>query len=240
MIMLINLDAHCSIFFGDALTCHRSFKDEQFPLFCNKLRQSNDLSHLIILKQTHSTIGWFIHDINQLSKPILVEEQEGDYLITNQNHVGIGVSTADCLPIVYYIPSKKIVAIAHAGWRGSVAKIAAITLQELCRYAHANVTDVFIFLGPSAKQCCYEVTSEFLDNLTEFPYKNKLIRKEAGKIYFDNPLLNKLILMEHGVRPKQINDQYNACTVCNHQYHSYRRAKDKKHYQIQTTIVWLT
>src|SRR5690242_19709971 len=116
--MIINIDNQCSIFFGDTTTCPVGYKqEEQFRNFCTTtLRKNLNISNLILPYQVHGAYGWNITDVNQLSSPVMIREREGDFLITNQPDVGIGVLTADCLPIIFYAPKKNIIAVAHGGW----------------------------------------------------------------------------------------------------------------------------
>jgi copper oxidase (laccase) domain-containing protein len=67
-----------------------------------------------------------------------------------------------------------------------------------------------------------------------------LIKKHDGKLFFDNMALNRQQLITVGVKPENIDDSKNDCTICNTKYHSYRRAEDKSLYNTQATIVWLT
>src|SRR5579872_6933735 len=86
-------------------------QEQVFQPFYNEL----ELQDLILLKQTHSTQGIVLSDPLPASFA-----HEGDYLITSFKNVGIGILTADCLPVVAVDTSKAIVGIAHAGWRGAV------------------------------------------------------------------------------------------------------------------------
>src|SRR5437868_13900756 len=98
--MIINPTSQCSIFFGDASTSPVSHKHEdQFRIFCDELRQQLDLKNLVVQHQVHGVDGWEIDDMSKLTTPAMFKEREGDFLITNQRGVGIGVITADCLSI---------------------------------------------------------------------------------------------------------------------------------------------
>jgi polyphenol oxidase len=222
--MIIHLDSRCSIFFGDASTCPIGHKEAQHKIFCDELRQQLGLSYLVRQYQVHGIDGWSIYDMSKLSCPLVLEEQAGDFLITNQPGVGIAVKTADCLPIIFYLPEQKIVAIAHAGWKGSVAGIATKVLEEIARHHDFELSQVQAYFGPAARSCCYEVQPDFLANISS----KDVIDDRNGKYYFDNSLFNKKQLIKHGLLPQNINDTYNLCTICNHQFHSFRRSTDKE------------
>lgn len=236
--MVINLDPRCSIFFGNASTSPVSHKNEaQFKGYCNELRQQLDLKNIVVQHQVHGTDGWFIDDINQLTSPAIYKEREGDFLITNQQGLGIGVITADCLSIIFYAPQHNLVAVAHAGWRGSVAGITIKVLENFIQKYNLDVSQVQVYFGPAARSCCYEVQQDFVNNLPSG--MQSFVTQRDGKYFFDNSGLNKQQLTACGILPEKIYDQYNLCTICNHQFCSYRRSETKEEYKSQTTVVWL-
>lgn len=246
--MIVNVDSACSIFFGDAATCTVSCKEPNYLEFCDDLRQHLGLEYLISQNQKHGTDGWNITAKNQLTSTVMYKEHEGDYIITNQPGVGIAALTADCLPIIFYAPHKSVVAIAHAGWRGSVAGIASVVVKKLKELHHIDPSqksfhsELVVYFGPAAQSCCYEVQTDFLSNhlvqdaIAKYP---EILIQRDGKSYFDNSLFNKNELISQGINPEKINTDYNLCTVCNHHYHSFRRLKESGKYENQETIVWL-
>lgn len=234
--MIITPHSHCSIFFGNASTCDVSHKDKQYSQFCDTLRQQLGLAHFIRLCQVHGTAGLIIDDKYPLSKAVLLEENEGDFLVTNQSGVGIAVTTADCLPIVFTSPQHQLIAIAHAGWRGSLAGITDKVLQNIVSYS-LDLSDVCIYFGPSARSCCYEVQHDFLDTI---PTDAKdFVIKQDGKFFFDNSSYNRQQLIQRGILAENIHDQHNLCTMCDFEFHSYRRAVDKEAFKAQLTVAWL-
>ena len=80
--------------------------------------QKINIPRLSALNQVHSTDGL------QVINTDFSFNSEGDYLLTNQINVGLGVLTADCVPLIVYDAKNNAVGIAHAGWRGSVVGIA--------------------------------------------------------------------------------------------------------------------
>jgi polyphenol oxidase len=238
--MIVTIDSMYSIFFGDKYTCPVGHKTPAFKNFCDILRQQLELNHIVFQHQVHGVDGWIITQPEQLTQPVILYERDGDFLITNQPNVGIGVLTADCLPIVFYVPGKNIIAVAHAGWRSSVARIASIVIETLQQKYNIAPADVHVLFGPSAKSCCYEVSADFVKNLSPFAFADQVITKHDGKLFFDNPLFNKLLLIQAGVPVANINENNNLCTICNRQFHSYRRTVDKEnYYEAQATIIWL-
>lgn len=232
--MIIKIDNNLSIFFGDAVSCPVGPKTPEFNQFCDDLRRKNMLTHIAIGNQVHGTDGIFIQDLTNLA-PVNNQQVQADFLITNQQNTGIGILTADCLPIVFYLPKQNIIAVTHAGWRGSVARIAEKTINTMLKYKAFKPEELMIYFGPAARTCCYEVQQNFLPNIQQFGYRDRLIVKSNNKLFFDVALLNALQLIDLGISPKQINREYNLCTICNTTYHSYRRSAPTER---QITMAW--
>lgn len=241
--MLIHSDPLLYIYFGDARS---SLKREflmnecaQDKLLCTtQLADVKKLMHLdslVLLRQIHSTLGVSVSEteLNHL----LQSKVEGDYLTTQGEHIGLGVYTADCLPIIFYDTCNRAVGICHAGWVGSVKQIALETLESMQKTYGTELHHLRIFFGPSARVCCYEVTPEFAKHLDAFPFKDQLIIEVGEKLHFDLPLFNKLLLESYGVRKEAFHMNYNLCTICNPSFCSSRRNKESMDRQL--TIVAL-
>ena len=241
--MIVHIDPLLSIYFGDA----RSSMQREFLMDeCSqenlwkqeKIRQVKDLLRfqaLVLLKQLHSTVGVTVSD-ESLSK-VTEHKQEGDFLVTKRVLTGLGVYTADCLPIVFYDTYNRAVGICHAGWVGSVNKVAVRTLERMQTDYGTNLDHVRIFFGPSAKICCYEVQEDFKEKLDGFSFQDKVLLERGGKLFFNLPLFNKLQLEEYGVKKTAFQTSYNICTICNTSYCSSRR--DRHSNERQLTVVTL-
>lgn len=235
--MTIHKDKHFSIFFGDAKNCDVHHKAPEFKKFHQNLSDELGLENLVLNYQKHGTQGYYIDESTPLTERVMLYLNDGDFLITNKPKVGIGVLTADCLPVVIYDKKNDILGIAHAGWKGSVAGIAVKMIEMMLARAHFKPEDLTIYFGPSAHECCYEVQPDFIENLEKFAFKASLITQRDNKLFFNNSLLNKLQLIDLGIAPSQINLTYNLCTMCNQNFHSYRR--EKEGYICQATIAWI-
>src|SRR5438477_544569 len=82
-------------------------------------------------------------------------------IIINVKNLGIGILTADCLPIIFYDPYNNIISIAHAGWRGTMQNIAIKVIETMRNSFKSKPENIEVFFGPSAKDCCYEVGENF-------------------------------------------------------------------------------
>lgn len=197
---------------------------ENHPLFAS-LKSCMGSTRLVFLRQTHSDVGVVVtpEALAQLN-PFA---HEGDFLITDQKHVGLGVMTADCLPVALHDPVKQVVGIVHAGWRGVAHQIVVKAIKAMIDTYGTQAYDVRVLFGPSARACCYEVSPDFWQQFTHGQYeKKKYIQERAGKLFFDLPALVVVQLCALGVPLESINKNYNLCTIENENYFSHRRQQE--------------
>ncbi|PKM90996.1 MAG: peptidoglycan editing factor PgeF [Firmicutes bacterium HGW-Firmicutes-12] len=88
-----------------------------------------------------------------------------DALITNEREIPLILFYADCVPVFFLDPVKKAVGLAHAGWKGTVAKIAAKTVQALGENYGSNPKDILVAIGPSIGPCHYQVDRPVIDEV---------------------------------------------------------------------------
>ncbi len=191
-----------------------------------------NLERLQFLHQIHSNYGIIVTQ-EQKFEPF---KKDGDYLVSDVKRVGIGVMTADCLPIIIYSPLCPAVGIVHAGWRGSMQQVAVAAVEHMQRSFGIELSNIRIFFGPSAKRCCYEVGDNVLNELNYFSFKDEVVIHRGDKVYFDVPLFNKLQLLDLGISKEAFHTIYNNCTICDDSFCSYRRDKG---FNRQMTVVAL-
>jgi YfiH family protein len=166
----------------------------------------------VTLRQIHST------------KVILAQEcgpaTEGDALITDNPGVFVAVKTADCLPILIADPEKRVVAAVHAGWRGTVAGVAAETVAEMAGRFGCRPENLRAAFGPSIRGCCYEVGPEVAAQFALlFPEREDL----EGRAHVDLAEANRRILGAAGLKLEHL-DVEAPCTRCYPaEFHSWRR-----------------
>ena len=195
---------------------------ETLDLVLEERKKKYHLTSFIVLKQVHGAHGICIESEQQASS-IVPRSYDGDYSITKIKNIGIGVLTADCLPIILYDPKTESIGIAHAGWRGSVQEIGITMLKHMEQHFGVSKESVQIFFGPSAGVCCYEVDSSFSKNIEDFSYGIQALKKAHTKTYFDLALFNKLQFIAVGIKEEQIDCTHNYCTIENSLFCSYRR-----------------
>ena len=115
------------------------------------------------LKQFHS-------DVIHVFETAPAEPCRGDASATNQPGLLLGVQTADCVPILLVDPKKRAVAAVHAGWRGTLQRIAMKAIGRMHMQFGTRPADLLAALGPAIGGCCYEVGTEVAAAfLTQFP-----------------------------------------------------------------------
>ncbi len=146
-----------------------------------------------------------------------------DGLITNVKGICLMTMAADCVSLLFYDPVNSAIGAAHAGWKGTVQKIAGHTVQRMQQEFNTNPQDLIVAIGPSAGPCCYEVGPEVIEQvLDSFKDKDVLINHK-GKTIFNLWEANRITLTESGVLDKNI-ELSETCTLCHsHSFYSARK-----------------
>lgn len=156
---------------------------------------------LVTLRQIHSDL---IHFVSEVPDHPLA----GDGLLTNVPGLLLAVLTADCLPVIVADPKHHAVGVFHAGWRGTVKRIAEKGVGEMRRRFGSKPADLRAAIGPGIRNCCYQVGQEVKDKFeTQFCYGGELFRetKERDEIHERYPLLFLTARAPgHSVLPKKI------------------------------------
>jgi YfiH family protein len=194
---------------------------------------------LITLKQFHS-------DVIHLFDTPSTEPCKGDASITNRPNLLLAIQTADCVPILLVDPKKRAIAAIHAGWRGTLARIAAKTIGKMQMRFATNPRDLLAVIGPSIGPCCYEVGTEVATQfLSQFPdaptyFDEFRTGDEPNPIQWLNMMppghqpppkgvlldlrkASRSQLLSAGLRPQNIHT-IDLCTACHpHLLFSYRK-----------------
>lgn len=167
--------------------------------FCRALGLSSD--RLVVPRQTHS-VRVAVTD----SLPAAPEDV--DAVVTNLADVAIGVSTADCVPVVLADAEAGVIAALHAGWRGALGGIVANTVAAMVQLG-ATPTRISASLGPCICADCFEVGEEVA---TLFP--DEVVRRANGiKPHVDLPAYVMAQLADAGVGRSRIAPPP-LCTRC--------------------------
>lgn len=229
--MVIYTGKNFSIYFGDASQNISKQEIEQQKITKNLQLIADQLNctQLVFLHQEHGVQGQLIKNSYHRDQFF---QQPGDYLITEKTNCGIGVVTADCLPIVIYDSVHHKAGIVHAGWKGLQANILQVAIEKMAHEFRSSPGDLEIYFGPAAGACCYEVSLDFINHFTSYKnYEDAFIEKNS-KIYFDSAVFAAIIARNLGIKVKNIYTTYNVCTICDASYCSFRREKEYAHRQI--------
>ncbi len=137
-----------------------------------------------------------------------------DAMVTNVPDVLLMIQVADCIPLLFYDPVKKVVGAAHAGWRGTVLRIAKNTVNSMVKRYRSDPVNIYVGIGPSIGPCCYEVGHEVVHEVSRNLNDAKdLIKFKNGSSYFDLWEANKWQLIESGIPQSNI-EIAGICTRC--------------------------
>ena len=142
-------------------------------------------SQLVTLKQLHSDL---IHRVDGPPKAAL----QGDGLITDVPGLLLSIQTADCLPIFLVDSKHRAIGALHAGWRGTLARIAEKGVGLMWQHFGSRARDLVAAIGPGIHACCYEVGGEVRERFeSQFDYAGELFRevRDSDPVREKYPLL---------------------------------------------------
>ncbi len=152
-----------------------------------------------------------------------------DGLMTDSSNILLSSYYADCTPVSFLDPSNKVVALAHAGWKGTLGEIAKKMVGKLKKVYNTDPNELLVAVGPAVGQCCYEVGVEVADLFKDkFAYANKIIEENKKEKYLlDLKKANFMQLRDAGMKDENIIVNQ-LCTSCNQKlFFSYRREGSK-------------
>ncbi|MBM3136470.1 MAG: peptidoglycan editing factor PgeF [Chloroflexi bacterium] len=149
---------------------------------------------------------------------------ETDALITAQPGLLLTLRLADCAPIFFFDPAHHAVGLAHAGWRGTVANIAAITVQAMATAFGSRPGDLRAVIGPAIGPCCYAIGGDVASQVqAALPWATAVLAKRpGGSLYLDLWEANRQALLAAGLRPEHI-EVATLCSACHTaEFYSHR------------------
>jgi hypothetical protein len=179
-------------------------EEREYAEFRKELAVSGEweTTQFVFPRQTHSDHVAVVHEANHV-----LAIADTDALITNLPGLFVCVQTADCVPVLLYDPEKKVVAAIHAGWKGTISKIAAKTVYRMTEDFGCSPADIIAGIGPSIHIHAYEVGPEVV-KAVESNFKNftALLKPSLndGHAFLDLWEANKTILEESGISEENI------------------------------------
>ena len=219
------------------LNCGRGSRDNKKNVLRNiefiKKKMKMKSSKLILMHQTHSNKVTKIDKIN-CKKGIF-----SDAIITQMKGIGLGVVTADCVPILLYDHSNGVIGCIHAGWKGAYSGIIEKTIYKIKKLNVKN--KIYASVGPCIGKKTYEVDNNFFKKFVKKSKKNRkyFTRKNEYKKLFN---LRKFVA-DKLIRQKVIVDHINRDTFKDkNNFFSYRRSSilKQKDYGRCISVISLT
>lgn len=181
---------------------------ENFERMAEVLDTSID--RMVYTKQTHTNNVKVVDEVCAGMGVIRERSFDNiDGLVTNTKNLCLVSSYADCIPLTLYDKNKKVIAVLHAGWKGTVTNIAKNGLKLMKDSFECDMKDVIAFVGPGICKSCYEVSADvakaFTDNYTSL--ECKLIIENgvaADKYQLDLISANYINLANEGILPSNI------------------------------------
>lgn len=157
--------------------------------------------------------------------------EEADAVLSTRPGLAAAVAVADCVPLLIGDPRSGAVAAVHAGWRGTLARVAARAVDALGREVGANPGDLLVAIGPAIGPCCYDVSPD-LAQVFRSDLGARVAEPRAGASRVDLWLANELVLRQAGVGRERI-EVLGRCTSCEPEaFFSHRRERGKTGRQV--------
>ncbi len=206
-----------------SLNCGLGSRDDAENVRHNRSLVAETLSvppeRLLTLYQIHSATAVIV------DKPWNGAVAEADALVTRTPGLAIGALTADCAPVLFCDPEARVIAAAHAGWRGALLGIVEATVASMERLG-AKPERVVAVIGPTISQRAYEVGTDYVERfLAEEPASSPFFMTDdsSGEPHFDLAGYVAERLARAGVGT--VSD-LGLCTYCDEtRLFSYRRSQ---------------
>jgi polyphenol oxidase len=200
--------------------------DDPAAIDTNRARMATHLkvepSHLVSIHQVHSA------DAELVTGPWPGERPKADAMVTIASGVALGISTADCGPILFADSEARVIGAAHAGWKGAFAGIVGATVTAMEKLG-ARRERILAVLGPTIGPKAYEVGPEFIER---FKQENATYARffhaseRPAHAMFDLPAFIALRAQEAGI------GRFVDLALCTYgdeaRFYSYRRTTHRK------------
>lgn len=166
-----------------------------------------------------------------------------DGLITNKKELILSTTNADCILLLFFDPTNKVIANVHSGWKGTLQRISVEAVYKMKEEYECNPQNIICCICPSIRKCHFEVDKDvkdmFANEFKDLEEIDQIIEKSSNKDkwHIDTVLINKIILKKQGLKDENIIDS-GICSVCNKDLvHSFR--VEKEGYGLATALIEL-
>jgi polyphenol oxidase len=172
---------------------------------------------------------WQVHspDAVVATGPWPGERPRADAIVTRTEGIALGVTAADCGPILFVDPNARVIAAAHAGWKGALTGVLEATVEAMEKLG-AERSGIVAAIGPLIRQHSYEVGGEFVERFIEADAENAaffLPAAREGHAMFDLAGFTRMRLENAGVL---MIDDIGVDTYSDERFFSYRRSVHRK------------
>ena len=194
--------------------------DDEVHIAANKVALCSllgiDSNRLVMPHQVHDCV------VRRIDGPQQGVIEGVDAVMTDVPQLCIGVSTADCIPVLLYDFIHRAVSAVHAGWRGTVLRIVQKAVETMRDTYGTAPADLQAVIGPGISLDSFEVGDEVYDQFLSAGFDMQPISRRDAKWHIDLPMCNRLQLMEAGIPSNNI-QMTNICTY--QQYDRYFSAR---------------
>ena len=164
------------------------------------------LCHLLDIECDHLVMPQQVHDcvVRRIDGPQQETLEGVDAVMTNVPKLCIGVSTADCIPILLFDPVHRAVSAVHAGWRGTVLRIVEKAVEAMHESYGSETADLQAVIGPGISLDSFEVGDEVYEQFQTAGFEMGTISRRDEKWHINLPECNRLQLVESGVLSSHI------------------------------------
>lgn len=186
---------------GDDITAFSSDKTEgrDPSLLCPALHVPEESFY-----RPHQVHGTEVEVITAGNFVPAVKGNTCDAVIYNVRNACIGISTADCIPVICYDPEHHCAAAIHAGWRGTVARIVEKAIRKMQDTFGTNPTLLHCAIGPGISLDSFEVGDEVYEAFRKEGFEMERIAKRYAKWHLDIKECNRMQLLSMGVKANNI------------------------------------
>ena len=187
---------------------------------------------MVLSQQTHTT-NLRIVTREDAGKGVVRERDytDVDGLLTDEPGLMLVTSYADCVPLFFLDPVKRVIALSHSGWRGTVGRMGAVTVERMHEVFGCDPGQILACIGPSICQSCYEVSEDVAEEFRlvfpEADWPEILEEKPEKKYQLDLWNANRKILLSAGIREDHLASS-GICTCCHSDFLFSHRATQGK------------
>ena len=173
----------------------------------------------------------------------LKEYEQIDGLVTDKKNIALATTNADCILLLFFDPTKRVIANVHSGWRGTLQRISVETINKMQSQYGCNPEDIICCICPSIRKCHFKVHKDvqepFYNEFKDLKEIDEIIVPVDGEERWsiDTVKINEVILVQAGLKKTNIID-CGICSVCNSDLiHSFR--VEKEAYGLETALIEL-